>query len=648
MMLVRLMVGIFTLGAAVGQDSPGSSPYQDAAMLALLRPYLDDDYFPESGPDSDKAFIRETIRRIEDALPARLTVTPPRRRRVLVVTQRTMGALHTPSAAGLLTLLRKSAGRHGALELTEITTDRAVTAEMLAGFHAVVVNNQSQPGDPKFHRVLLPEYVRQGGGLFAVHAAALIDSMKEDASSEYNRLLGAFVDRSAKYGHPGNHFAVFPVKLPHPDHPLAQAFRGPEQTYELTFQELQGAMRRKYRVVLTAPRQLSDELYVLLRAPDPDNKPTVLVEIDARNSEVIYPEELNELSHAITWIKPYGKGRVFYTQLGHNMAVYSIAAVARSLMDGLLYATGDLNVPGPGDTRSLIRDEPFVVKNHVAFRRIVPGNARLETIGCDFGDAEGPVWIGGEGGYLVFSDMRVSKLLKWSAAGGITTYREQSHGANGNALDPSGRLISCEQTARRIARVSPDGQSEEIASRFEGRRFSSPNDLAVRSDGTIWFTDPSYGPVAGGREMDGNYVFRIAPGGEVTIASRDLSMPNGICLSPDEKKLYVGQGGAGRLVKRFDIREDGTLSEGTVFGVLEGGVPDGMKCDRQGNVYVAGTDGVYLFAPDGTPIGTIRIPQEPGVKSRVTNVCFGGKDRRTLFITARNCLYRVGLQAQGF
>ena len=212
---------------------------------------------------------------------------------------------------------------------------------MLSSYDAVVLNNQSVPGNPQFHNRLLPEYVRGGGGLFAVHAAALINS-KGDTNTEFNRLLGGYVDRSAKYGHPQQHTSVFPVRLPNPNHPLVRAFHGDNRQYQLTHRTLLGQTREKYNVTLTTPGELCDELYVLLPAADQENRLTILVEIDAVNSRVVYPEPLNELSYAITWIKPYGKGRVYYTQLGHNMAVYSVAIVAQAMLDGLQYATGDL------------------------------------------------------------------------------------------------------------------------------------------------------------------------------------------------------------------------------------------------------------------------------------------------------------------
>ena len=384
---------------------PAGAHEQDAAVVKLLRPYLDDAYTPADGPGTDKDLIREFVRHIGEALPDKLAVKPSRPRRVLVVTQRTMGALHSPGAAGLLILLRKSAEKHKAFELAELTSDKPVTAGMLARFDAVVINNQSLPGDARFHRELLPEYVRNGGGLFAVHAAALIDSTGE-TDTEYNRLLGAYVDRSARYGHPGNHHSVFPIRLPLPNHPLARAFRAEQREYQLTYQELLGQKRRNYAVRLTAPSQLADELYVLLPAPGAADRPLVLVEIDARNSAVVYPPQCDRISHAITWIKPYGKGRVFYTQLGHNMAVFSIDTVARAMLDGLQYATGDLKAADD------VQQEPFAVRNPAAFHRIVPEEARLETIGQDLGDAEGPVWIGGDDGYLVFSDIKADKVMK--------------------------------------------------------------------------------------------------------------------------------------------------------------------------------------------------------------------------------------------
>jgi gluconolactonase len=284
----------------------------------------------------------------------------------------------------------------------------------------------------------------------------------------------------------------------------------------------------------------------------------------------------------------------------------------------------------------------FQITDAQLFKKIVADDSRLETIDCNFGDAEGPVWMGGKDGYLVFSDIGGDKLLKWTPRGGIETFREHSNKTNGNALDRNGALVSCEQATRRVVRWSADGGFVVLAAEYEGKKFNSPNDLAIRSDGTIWFTDPSYGSGFGPAELDGKYVFRIEPvTGKVTIASKEFSMPNGIVLSPDEKYLFIGQGGEGNFIKRFPVERDGSLGKGEVFCSIKGRVPDGLRLDSEGNLYVAGGDGVHIFSPQGAPIGVIRTGP------RATNMQFGGADCKTLFITARNCLYHIRLNVAG-
>jgi gluconolactonase len=287
------------------------------------------------------------------------------------------------------------------------------------------------------------------------------------------------------------------------------------------------------------------------------------------------------------------------------------------------------------------QEEPFIVGDAARFHELVPAEARLETLGADFKFTEGPVWIGGDDGHLIFSDMGANELKKWTPAAGFSTYRKPSQRTNGNALDPEGRLISCEQGQRRVARVQPDGSSVAVADNYEGKKLNSPNDLAIRSDGTIWFTDPRYGEWHGPAELDSHCVFRVDGGGTVSIAAKDFKLPNGICLSPDEKILYVGQGGGQNVIYAYDIAADGALANGRKLCTPRQGLPDGFKCDALGNLYITSNAGVEIFTPAGEYLGTIRVQPRPA------NVAFGGPGRKTLFITAHGCLYRIELKTAG-
>lgn len=285
-------------------------------------------------------------------------------------------------------------------------------------------------------------------------------------------------------------------------------------------------------------------------------------------------------------------------------------------------------------------EEQFIVSDAARFYKLVPRDGKLELLG-EFNSTEGPVWIGGDDGYLVFKASPM-EMMKWSLAGGIKSYRKPTNCTNGSALDPQGRLVSCEEHARRIARVNPDGTSEALAETYGGKRFNSPNDIVIRSDGTIWFTDPRYGNWHGPAELDGNYVYRIDPKTvAVSIATKDFKFPNGICLSPDEKILYIGQGGFGDFIRAYDIAADGTLTNGRQLCKTKNGLPDGFKCDEQGNIFTSSEAGVEIFTPAGEYLGTILT------QPRAANLCFGGPGRKTLFITAKTKLYKINLNVAG-
>jgi gluconolactonase len=274
---------------------------------------------------------------------------------------------------------------------------------------------------------------------------------------------------------------------------------------------------------------------------------------------------------------------------------------------------------------------------------LLHAGAMLQKLAGDMRFTEGPVWIARDGGFLVFSDIPSDELKRWSMKGGLSSFRRPSHQTNGNTLDREGRLISCEHAARRVTRTESDGAVTVLVDSFDGKKFNSPNDAVVKSDGSIWFTDPPYGlPKGGRRELDNNYVFRFDPATkDLRVVADDFDMPNGLCFAPDERTLYVADSGKPHHIRAFEVTSDATLTNGRVFCTIDAGAPDGIRCDDLGRVWSSAGDGVHVFAPDGKLIGKIPVPETPA------NLCFGGDDGQTLFITARTSLYSIRVNATG-
>jgi len=295
------------------------------------------------------------------------------------------------------------------------------------------------------------------------------------------------------------------------------------------------------------------------------------------------------------------------------------------------------------------RAADFDIRNEAEFKKCVPANATVEKLAGDLGFLEGTQWVPADGGYLVFSDIPNNEIKKWTLAGGVTTYRKPSNNSNGNTLDTQGRLVSCEHSGRRICLQEKDGTVITLVDSFEGKKLNSPNDVVVKSDGTVWFTDPSYGlPMKAdksgreGQELEARYVFKFDPQTKkLTAVVKDFDMPNGLAFAPGEKKLYVADSGAPKHIRVFDVKPDGLLANGKVFCKIDKGGPDGFRCDSAGRVWSSAGDGVHIFGPDGALVGKILVPETPA------NLCFGGKDLKTLYIAARKSLYKIDVAVKG-
>jgi len=265
-------------------------------------------------------------------------------------------------------------------------------------------------------------------------------------------------------------------------------------------------------------------------------------------------------------------------------------------------------------------------------------NAPVEKLAGDFQFTEGPLWDAAKG-ELLFSDIPANRIVRLKA-GKLETFRTPSHNSNGLTFDKQGRLIAAEHGSRSVTRTEADGKVATLADRFEGRRLNSPNDVVVKSDGAIYFTDPPFGVRRGEKELDFQGVYRIAPDGKtLTVLARDFAKPNGLAFTPDEKTLYIADTERGHI-RAFDVATDGTLANGRVF-TSEAPNADGMKVNTEGNVYCACKPGVVVFDRTGKLLHTYALPDQP------TNVAFGDADGKTLFITARPCLYRVRVGVPG-
>ena len=299
--------------------------------------------------------------------------------------------------------------------------------------------------------------------------------------------------------------------------------------------------------------------------------------------------------------------------------------------------------------------DPAIEILDASFARYRVFSAAVERLATGFRWCEGPVWFG-DGRYLLWSDIPNNRILRWDEeTGAVGAFRKPSGFANGNTRDRQGRLITCEHGGRRVVRTAYDGAITVLAEAFEGKRLNSPNDVVTARDGSVWFTDPTFG-IAGfyeGERAESELpqnVYRVdAETGALAVVAHDIAGPNGLCFSPDESKLYLveSRGLPNRRIVAFDVVGGRTLGDRRVLIDAGPGTPDGIRCDTDGNLWCGwgmgddALDGVMVFNPDGRLIGRIRLPE------RCANLCFGGRRRNRLFMAASQSLYALYVDVQG-
>lgn len=284
-----------------------------------------------------------------------------------------------------------------------------------------------------------------------------------------------------------------------------------------------------------------------------------------------------------------------------------------------------------------------VVVHDPRFTAVVGPAPEIETIGAGYAFTEGPLWNPRDG-TLVFSDIPSDRLHRWRPGGPVEVFREPSHMANGNTLDRQGRLLSCEHATSRVTRTEPDGRLTVIASHWAGKELNSPNDIVVGGE-CIYFTDPTYGRegetgVARELELAFRGVYRVDPDGSLGLIADDFDQPNGLCFTPDGRRLYVNDTVTG-AIRAFAVDADGATSGGAVWVQVPGGGCDGMKVDRLGNIYCCGNAGITVLAPDATALGVLGFDRFPA------NLCFGGDDLRWLYVTLSDLVVRLRVATPG-
>jgi gluconolactonase len=327
----------------------------------------------------------------------------------------------------------------------------------------------------------------------------------------------------------------------------------------------------------------------------------------------------------------------------------------------VLIAVAALAARQPQGTPVTLPTLGHILREDPRLDALIAPDAKIEVLGSGFEWAEGPVWFA-KGEYLLFSDIPRNSVMKWKDGEGISLFLKpagytgiadygREPGSNGLTVDREGRLTLCEHGDRRIARLYWEGGKRTLVDNYQGKRLNSPNDLVFKSNGDLYFTDPPYGlPKRAddpARELDFCGVYRLKPSGELTLLTRDMTFPNGLAFSPDEKMLYVAQSDPNKAIwMAFPVNADGTLGQGRVFKDVTTmvkslpGLPDGMKVDHQGNLFATGPGGIHVMAPDGTLLGRIETGQ-------ATANCAWGNDGSVLYITADKYLCRLRTKTKG-
>jgi gluconolactonase len=321
--------------------------------------------------------------------------------------------------------------------------------------------------------------------------------------------------------------------------------------------------------------------------------------------------------------------------MNHSMKVLSALIIATIVLIAVR-APAFLSAPRAPEKFQLQAESP-------QFWDLVDHNAKLSVVGTGFGFTEGPVWD--QTGFLYVSDETINKIFRLHPDGKKEELIALGD-PDGNTFDRQHRLIDCASVLRAIIEVTPDGKYKVLADHYDGKKFNSPNDVIVGPDGALYFTDPTLDLVAGEKqEIPFQGVYRLDGKGNVQLLTKDLTQPNGLAFSPDGKHFYVDDSEK-RNIRVYDVAADGTIANGRIFGEEPGGkgdgVPDGMKVDKNGNIFVTGPKGIWVWDAKGNHLGTIVMPEQPA------NLTWGGNDYRTLYITATTSVYRLEMKTQGF